>query len=221
MSKKNNPWPVFVTPAPRGDGWVWQIVVPELIRRNGHVKHLDQVEKAAEEAIEHDVYDKGHAPYAPVALSFPPDLQYRMTTSSPLGALMAVICDIDSTLALHVARGPYELDKCETDALNDPVAMVLGALQAQGHKVILVSGRYDTHRPHTERWLAKNDVKYDALHMRAEGDHRSDDNVKLDIFQNLVVPEYNVWLALDDRDRCVLLWRLLGLVCFQVERGDF
>lgn len=221
MSNKNNPWPVLVTPAPRGEGWVWQIAVPELVHRSGHVKHLDLIEEAAEAAIEHDVYAKGHASYAPVKLSFASGLQYEMTTSSPLGAPMAVICDIDSTLALHVARGPYELDKCETDALNGPVAMTLGALQNQGHKVVLVSGRYDSHRPHTGRWLAKHGVKYDALFMRAVGDDRSDDNVKLDIFQNLVAPEYNVWLALDDRDRCVILWRLLGLTCFQVAPGSF
>lgn len=133
----------------------------------------------------------------------------------------AVMCDIDGTLALHVSRGPYEMERCEEDALNHPVRRTLENHLNQGDRIILLSGRQEEVRPHTERWLAAQGVIYDELWMRAVGDRRGDDIVKGELFDAHVRGRFNVRMVLDDRDRVVALWRRIGLPCWQVNYGNF
>jgi len=133
----------------------------------------------------------------------------------------AVLCDIDGTLALHAGRGPYEIEKCETDLLNEEVARILALCDRAEDYVVLLSGRQSEFRPHTERWLKANGVVYDELWMRAEGDRRPDDVVKAELFDAHVRHRYSVRFILDDRSRVVALWRRLGLPCWQVAYGDF
>lgn len=132
----------------------------------------------------------------------------------------ALMCDIDGTLARHNNRGPFEFDKVETDDLDPAVFTFLDMYYNTGH-VILLSGRKEEYREHTQRWLMKHLVAYDDLWMRPEGDNRSDDIVKLELFDNHVRGRFNVTHVLDDRDRCVYLWRKLGLPCWQVAEGNF
>ncbi len=133
----------------------------------------------------------------------------------------AVLCDIDGTLAIHVSRGPYDLERCETDELNASVAEALEAFRARGDHIVLLSGRQSEYREHTERWLTKNGVDYDELWMRATDDRRSDDIVKGELFDAHVRGRFNVRMVLDDRDRVIALWRRIGLACWQVNYGNF
>ena len=134
----------------------------------------------------------------------------------------AVLCDIDGTLAGRGARGPYELEKCELDALIPATAHALKAFAAQGDRIILLSGRGEEVRAHTERWLAANGVRYDEMWMRAAGDQRGDDTVKGELFDAHIRHRYAARVVLDDRDRLIALWRdRLGLPCWQVDYGDF
>jgi hypothetical protein len=57
--------------------------------------------------------------------------------------------------------------------------------------------------------------------MRTEGDHRSDDIVKKEIYEKRIAPQYDVVIVFDDRDKVVKMWRDLGLLCGQVYYGDF
>jgi hypothetical protein len=133
----------------------------------------------------------------------------------------AIVCDIDGTLALHTNRGPYDFDKVETDTEYKQVVYALDLFRRDGQRIILLSGRQEEYRPHTERWLKKFQVPYDELHMRPGGDRRGDDIVKLELFDKHVRDLWHPHLVLDDRDRCVYLWRKLGLACFQVADGAF
>lgn len=140
----------------------------------------------------------------------------------PTGALpAAVLCDIDGTLAHHQNRGPYEIEKCETDLLDKEVARVLALCDRADDYVVLLSGRQSEFREHTERWLKANGVVYDELWMRAEGDRRPDDIVKAELFDAHVRDRFDVRFVLDDRDRVVALWRRMGLKCLQVAYGNF
>ncbi len=147
----------------------------------------------------------------PLSMPYVPD-----PTQAP-----AVLCDIDGTLAIHAERGPYEIDKCETDLLNAEVARILTLCDMTGDWIVLLSGRQSEFREHTERWLAAHEVPYDELWMRAEGDRRGDDVVKAELFDAHVRDRYRVRFVLDDRDRVVALWRRLGLRCWQVNYGNF
>jgi len=133
----------------------------------------------------------------------------------------AVLADIDGTLALHAGRGPYEIDKCETDLINPEVRRVLELCAGAGDRIVLLSGRQSEFRAHTLRWLAAHRVPFDELWMRAEDDRRSDDIVKAELFDAHVRYRFAVRVVLDDRDRVVALWRRMGLRCWQVNYGNF
>lgn len=134
----------------------------------------------------------------------------------------AIICDIDGTLAIKGDRGIFDYAKCELDALNAPVALVIDAMvETYGLDIVLCSGREDSCREETIRWLDKNSIKYTALHMRRTKDNRKDAIVKKEIYEEAIKPNYDIMLVLDDRNQVVEMWRSLGLTCFQVAEGNF
>jgi len=134
----------------------------------------------------------------------------------------AVMCDIDGTLALRGARGPFDFTRCEEDLLNESVRGALRSFRnADGDVVVLLSGRGEEHRGRTEAWLAAHDVPYDELWMRAAGDGRRDDVVKAELFDRHVRHRFAVRVSLDDRDRVVAVWRRMGLPTWQVNYGNF
>jgi len=133
----------------------------------------------------------------------------------------AIICDIDGTLARISGRNPYDASLCEQDALNTPVADIVNMTHMQQIIILLVSGRKESSREPTLRWLKKYDVPFSNLWMRAEGDERKDVLVKRDIYEQQIMGKYNIKFVLDDRNQVVDLWRSLGLTCLQVDEGDF
>ncbi|MFE0645535.1 AAA family ATPase [Streptomyces sp. NPDC058877] len=134
----------------------------------------------------------------------------------------AVMCDIDGTLALRADRGPYDFGRCDRDLLNGSVRDALRAFRSsERDRIVLLSGRSEDHRALTEEWLARHEVPYDELWMRASGDGRSDDLVKAELFDAHVRHRYAVRVSLDDRDRVVALWRRMGLPTWQVNYGAF
>jgi hypothetical protein len=131
-----------------------------------------------------------------------------------------VIADIDGTLAKMADRSPYQWDRVGED---EPVAAVVAAVDAAylaGDAIIVMSGRDGSCRQITEDWLDVA-IDWDELHMRAEGDNRKDDIVKYELFNKHIRGKYNVRYVLDDRRQVVVMWRKLGLACFQVADGDF
>lgn len=132
-----------------------------------------------------------------------------------------VICDIDGTLALRGDRPPYKFEWAGNDSLNNHVAELLDKYKSDGLSVVFVTGREEKYRTITQDWLNKHRFAGCMLLMRRDGDPRSDDIVKKEIFdQNL--KQFHVYLVLDDRNRVVEMWRdVLGLVCWQVADGNF
>ncbi|WP_351233442.1 AAA family ATPase [Streptomyces sp. NPDC002133] len=135
---------------------------------------------------------------------------------------VAVMCDIDGTLAIRGDRGPYDFTRCDEDLLNVSVRGALGSFRrADGDVIVLLSGRGEEHREMTQAWLARHEVPYDELWMRAAGDGRRDDVVKAELFDRHVRHRYAVRVSLDDRDRVVAVWRRMGLPTWQVNYGNF
>lgn len=131
-----------------------------------------------------------------------------------------VICDLDGTLALHIARGPYEADKCETDALNVPVATLLRLYIIGGYKIIFLSGREEIYREQTQRWLDKNAFAHIPLLMRPAGDKRNDTIVKQELYEQHIKDRYNVIAVFDDRARVCRMWHSIGLPLYRVGDPD-
>lgn len=138
----------------------------------------------------------------------------------------AIVCDIDGTLARHHNRSPFDESKVFDDK---PIPDVIGVLTslAQDYYPIFVSGRTDGCRKDTEDWLLVHtgiDVKNadeGVLHMRKSGDQRPDYVIKNEIYDENIIPFFNVVMALDDRDQVVHHVRARGITVAQVAPGRF
>jgi FMN phosphatase YigB (HAD superfamily) len=95
------------------------------------------------------------------------------------------------------------------------------------HKITFVTGRHEAYRNATLSWLSAHVPLPNsfAMYMRIDGDYRSDDIVKEEIYLKAlhplgVTPETTAFV-LDDRDRVVHMWRRHGFRVLQVAPGDF
>lgn len=134
----------------------------------------------------------------------------------------AILCDIDGTLALFGDANPYDRDFLK-DEVNEAIADILEAYaDAKKVKIILVSGRNNKYKEHTEAWLLNHGIPYDLILMpRNPDDQRKDFILKKEVYDAEIKGKYNVLFVLDDRNQVVDLWRGLGLTCLQVAEGDF
>lgn len=133
----------------------------------------------------------------------------------------AWIFDVDGTIAQTSGRGDYEWSKVDED---EPVWQVIGLLKdlhAQGHEIIVVSGRDAICEPETREWLSVYEVPFKDLYMRPQADSSADYEIKKDIYEEHIKGKYFVAGCVDDRDQVVQLWRSLGLFCTQVNYGHF
>src|SRR5215208_5359074 len=95
-----------------------------------------------------------------------------------------IIVDIDGTLAdclhrLHFIKGRRKKWKkffacASLDKPRIEVVMQVREL-AQQYNIHLVTGRPESYRKQTEKWLSHYRIPYVSLHMREAGDYRSDD----------------------------------------------
>lgn len=133
----------------------------------------------------------------------------------------AWVVDIDGTLALNTGgRSPYDLHRVHEDTPNHAVADVVYALNATGRHIVFCSGREDSCRDATEKWLFDNFGYCLPLFMRSADDKRRDSVVKRELLDE-IGKLYAVRGVLDDRNQVVEMWRAAGLTCLQVAEGDF
>jgi predicted kinase len=137
-----------------------------------------------------------------------------------------IIVDIDGTLALKGDRSPYDLSRIDEDTLNVDIAEIVKIYNflntSETDAIFIFSGRSDSCKEVTEKWLLDNKVSYTKLVMRKSDDNRKDYIVKREMFEEHIEGKYNVLFLLDDRNRVVEMWRKeLGLTCLQVQEGDF
>lgn len=138
------------------------------------------------------------------------------------GTPPTVIVDIDGTVALMMARSPFDESRVHEDRPNPPVIAAIRAMHAAGNQVVFCSGRTEGCREATEEWLREHvAVPHEALHMRPLGDTRKDSIVKAEIFDREIRHRYNVVGVFDDRAQVVRMWRELGLTVFAVAEGNF
>lgn len=130
----------------------------------------------------------------------------------------SIICDIDGTLAFALDRNIFDESRIYTDKVNEPVANILRNYKGN---IILASGRKDSCKELTEKWLIDNNIPFNHLFMRKADDLRKDSIVKNEIFNNEIKDKYFIEYILDDRNIVVDEWRKLGLLTLQVYYGDF
>lgn len=207
-------------------------------RANGHEFAVHAVEATIEQAIGRDAgrdHSLGADTIRAIAgkytrngalLPIPDDAAGDARAAAyvaPPDAPLAVIVDIDGTLALHNGRSPYDLDRVGDDLPNAPVIAAVAHARAAGAHILYCSGREDTARDATRDWLTRHVAgsESDPLFMRRADDKRRDSIVKRELFDEHIRHDYAVAYVLDDRKQVVDMWRSLGLTVMQVAEGDF
>jgi hypothetical protein len=110
------------------------------------------------------------------------------------------------------------------DTVHEDMVWMLRTFHAAGCTILIASGRGEEDREITEMWLrnvAKVEGLYSKLYMRPANDYRSDDIVKGEILDQILVDGFNPTMCVDDRNQVVDMWRARGLRCLQCSPGDF
>lgn len=140
------------------------------------------------------------------------DFSGRRTYTPEYHKRDCLIVDVDGTIAEMHDRGPFDWKKVGQDKPRQFVIdMVQGYRNYNDCDIVICSGRSDECFGETYQWLLDNNVFFDRLYMRKEGDYRKDNAVKEEIFWNEIVPEYNVLGAVDDRPQMIRLWHELKI----------
>lgn len=141
-----------------------------------------------------------------------------------------VIFDIDGTLALSKSgRSMYDMTRVSEDDVNEPVKALANFVNKNNNLLdevteiytIIFSGRDESGRDDTLKWLRDNRIPFDELYMRKLNDTRKDNIIKKELFDEHIKDKYYVEFVVDDRLQVVEFWRSLGLTCFQCDWGDF
>lgn len=131
----------------------------------------------------------------------------------------AYIVDVDGTLAEMVDRGPFDWHLVGTDKPSTGTVEMVRRLSMDA-RIVVMSGRDESCRGTTEKWLTDHSVPFDELHMRPARDIRKDSAVKLELFDKQVRHRFNVLGAIDDRLSVCRLWHQLGIPLFRVGDPD-
>jgi len=99
----------------------------------------------------------------------------------------------------------------EGDSINQWCLNMVEEANRTDVVVILLTGRPDSYRPHTERWLKKHNISYDMLLMRDKDDWRPGAEVKEEIFRAEILGKYKILVAIDDNPKIVKMWTRLGV----------
>lgn len=134
----------------------------------------------------------------------------------------AIIVDIDGTLAKMNGRSPFEWMRVGEDLPNEPICNLVRSLQRSGHTIIIFSGRDECCKELTLQWLLQNEIYYEEIYMRPEGNNEKDAIIKKRLYDQFISHRYDIEFVLDDRDQVVDMWRnQIGLTCLQVAYGNF
>lgn len=141
--------------------------------------------------------------------------------------MRTAIVDIDGTISdsrhrLHHVRPPEGVSrdyaafhsKCHQDPVIGSMRVLVHALCNEG-QVVLCTGRPEEHREATMNWLDDNDVPYDQLFMRPTGDSTPAPDYKLGVLRTLQERGHKVFLAIEDQQKVVDMWRANGIHCLQ------
>lgn len=133
------------------------------------------------------------------------------------------LCDVSSVIHLQAEPDGFTAFH-EACAQCPPYRAVIEWCLEQntrGHSILIVTGRDAWTRALTEQWLSEHlPVPFDGLHMRPDGDFRSNRHVKREIHSQLA-RTYEIRAAIDDDPEIVELWQELGIpVAMVLEWGE-
>ena len=146
-----------------------------------------------------------------------------MTTIDPMFAVFdhdGTLSDADGRQEL-LERDPPDWEAFHAAGQHDPPVEHICALARMmfrdGHRVEIWTGRTERYRQQTVDWLARHDIKYHALRMRADGDFRSGHTIKMEWMEEAGLPD----IMFEDSTRAAEQFRASGLAVVQVASHDY
>ena len=147
----------------------------------------------------------------------------RPVLEQPTNLSRAIIIDLDGTVALNTHGRPFygkgaaeamHLDKEWTASTK----FIREYCETFDCFLIVVTGRPGTPEmvEATKKWLDDHWLTPTEIYFRNPNDYRKGDIVKAEIFNNHLKGRFQFDFVLEDSHKCVLAWRNLGLLCFQV-----
>lgn len=138
---------------------------------------------------------------------------------------VAILVDIDGTIAHRQERGLYDWHRVGEDIPDTTVINAVRALHFHGYyDIVFISGRSEVCELETREWLdAHVPFPYAGPFMRpGDRPYEPDFRIKRDLYVHHIQPKWDVAIVFDDRDTVVGMWRnKFGLKVFQVADGDF
>ena len=141
-----------------------------------------------------------------------------------------VVVDVDGTLANtqhrkhFVESRPKDWaawnDNMVLDTVHEDIRQLVTELSLR-REVIICTGREDTYREVTEKWLTDNQIPFDKVFMRRAKDYRKDSIVKTELLDQIRQWHGEPFVWLDDRNQVVDAIRAAGVRVLQCAPGDF
>lgn len=146
------------------------------------------------------------------------------------------IFDIDGTIAdmnhrVHFIDNSDDINwdgfynAAKHDTVIQSIATILRIILASGADVLFFTGREETCRGITEKWLLDNfgiEQSELKLFMRSKGNRAEDSTIKQVWYERLSqMDKERLICVFEDRDRVVQMWRSIGVKCLQVAEGKF
>ncbi|MCY3411819.1 MAG: hypothetical protein INQ03_09320 [Candidatus Heimdallarchaeota archaeon] len=117
--------------------------------------------------------------------------------------MKAVLCDLDGTLynvshRIHLINQSWKsfFNAIDKDIVNQWCLDLLKGMNHQGYKIILLTGRPEEYKDITKELLDRDQVPFDELIMRKNGDYRKDYEFKEQIIETI---DDEIILAIDDQ----------------------
>lgn len=132
-----------------------------------------------------------------------------------------IVIDLDGTTMLHNGRLPFDWDKIHTDIFDPRMLKLITKFHESAIKIIFLTGRPESVRNATDDCInSKIWFGYELI-MRPINDNRSGEIVKKELWEKYIEPYYNTLCVFEDSNKCVNMWRDLGLLTCQVANGDY
>ena len=144
--------------------------------------------------------------------------------------LDGTLCDCTPRARKYLEDGGKNWDEfythCDEDDEIPDVCEMLVALRSRGFDILFVTGRRESCREATLKWLEqhfdKDIARTEHLFMRSAEDGFRDDYVsKMRNYNKYIKDKWHVLGVFEDRDQCVRAWRDIGLTCYQVADGAY
>lgn len=129
-----------------------------------------------------------------------------------------IIVDMDGTLAFNLSGRSFfdDIDMIKYDTPLLATVSILRAMKMTGTcNIFIVTGRSEKSREATEVWLAENNIPFDKVFMREEGDFSHSNDFKQKVYEDNIKNNYNVLFVLDDDTKCMKMYQDQSLICMK------